>query len=96
MPLIYWLLVAAGLFAGVVQPCTATEIKSVEAYGTEFKVTMNDGTVLRSPELVGAQLVIAIGGRAVRVRIDAVERDPDARLGEVWLHTFSTQAADGA
>lgn len=69
---------------------------SVEAEATEFKVTLSDGRVLRSRDLVGARLVIAMGGDTLRVRLDAVEPDPDATTGTVWLHTFSMQAADGA
>jgi hypothetical protein len=69
---------------------------SVEAEATEFKALLSDGRMLRSRDLVGATLVIAIQGKGVRVRIDAVERDPDARNGTVWLHTFSAQTSDGS
>jgi hypothetical protein len=69
---------------------------SVEADGSEFKAILSDGRTLRSRDLVGATLVIAIKGQGIRVRIDAVERDPDARNGTVWLHTLSGQTADGA
>jgi hypothetical protein len=70
--------------------------QSVEADGTEFKVTLSDGRILRSHDLVGARLVIAMGGQAMRVRIDAVEADPEAKNGRVLLHTFSVQATDGS
>jgi len=73
----------------------SASLKSVEVQGTEFKVTLSDGRVLRSRELIGARLVIAMGGQAVRVRIDAVEPDPDAKNGAVFLHTFSAELADG-
>jgi hypothetical protein len=69
---------------------------SVEADGSEFKAILSDGRTLRSRDLVGATLVIAIKGQGIRVRIDAVERDPDARNGTVWLHTLSGQTAGGA
>ena len=68
---------------------------SVEADGTEFRALLSDGRTLRSRDMVGATLVVALKGQAVRIRIDAVERDPDARNGTVWLHTLSGQAADG-
>ena len=68
---------------------------SVQAEGTEFVVLLADGRMLRSRDLVGATLVIALNGQGVRVRIDAVERDPDARNGPVWLHTLSAQTSDG-
>ena len=74
----------------------AAELRSVEAEGTEFKVTMSDGAVLRSRDLAGAVLTVAVGGQAMKLRIDSVERDPDAKRGEVWLHTLSAQAADGS
>jgi hypothetical protein len=70
--------------------------QSVEADATEFKVTLSDGRMLRSHDLLGARLVIAMQGQAVRVRIDAVEPDPDAANGQVLLHTFSIQMADGS
>lgn len=70
--------------------------KSVEADASEFKVILTDGRMLRSRDLVGARLVIAMGGQAIRMRLDAVEQDPDARNGTVWLHTFSAEMADGS
>jgi hypothetical protein len=69
---------------------------SVQAEGTEFVALLADGRTLRSRDLVGATLVIAIDGKGVRVRIDGVERDPDARNGAVWLHTLSAQTSDGS
>jgi hypothetical protein len=90
-----FLAIAITLLA-VMRAAQAAELQSVEADRTEFKVTMSDGRVLRSRELAGAVLTIASGGQMLRVRIDAVERDPDAKRGEVWLHTLSIQGADGA
>src|SRR5262245_27249232 len=85
------------LACGLAGPAAAqsASLKSVEVQATEFKVTLTDGRVLRSRDLVGARLVIAMGGQAVRVRIDGVEQDPDAKNGEVLLHTFSAELADG-
>jgi hypothetical protein len=60
--------------------------------GTAFVLRQSDGNVLRSPDLVGAEL--AIGG-GVTLRIDAVRRDPGDERGEIWLHTLSALAADG-
>jgi hypothetical protein len=62
----------------------------VEAEQTQFKVTLPDGRVRRSPELVGAVLTLRSGDR---VRIDAVERTQDERGRAIWLHTLSV--ADG-
>ena len=74
---------------------------AVEVEGTEFRLTLADGRVLTSPQLVGAQLSILTNGVMQRVRIEAVQPDPGdlARgikpSGEVWLHTFSIQGGDG-
>ena len=70
-------------------------MSSVAVEGTGFKVTLSDGRILRSPELVGATLTVTTGEGSLRVHIDSVERDPDTVGGEVWLHTLSTIAADG-
>jgi hypothetical protein len=87
---------AVHLFCGASSAAAQTVLpKLVEADATEFKATLTDGRILRSRDLVGARLVIAMGGQTIRVRLDAVERDPDAK-GTVWLHTFSTQMADGS
>jgi hypothetical protein len=90
------MLLALVLLIGTIGPASAGELRLVEAEATQFKATMSDGTVLRSPDLVGAELVIVVAGRRIVLRIDAVEPDPDARHGEVWLHTFATQAEDGS
>ena len=76
-------------------------LQSVEADGTQFKVTLTDGQVLRSRELVGATLTIAHNGIAYRIRIEAVETDPRTpERGvppdhQVFLHTLSIETADG-
>jgi hypothetical protein len=70
--------------------------KRVDVEASEFKVTLTDGRVLRSRDLIGARLIVAMGGQTVRVRIDGVESDPDAKAGTVWLHTFSAEMADGS
>jgi hypothetical protein len=79
-----------------VQQAKAAEPRSVEVEDTEFKVTLTDGQVLRSAELVRATLTINTTGGLLRLRIDAVERDPDATRPPVWLHSFSTEAPDGS
>lgn len=89
------LVMLCGALASGTSAQTAS-LKSVEVQGTEFKVTLTDGRVLRSRDLIGARLVIAMDGQAIRVRIDAVEPDPDAKNGAVWLHAFSAELADGS
>ena len=85
-------LVTVGGFAPQVDAQLARGVASVEAEGTQFKVTLPDGRVLRSPELVGAVLNLRSG---LRVRIEGVEEDRDSRGGPLWLHTLSMQHGDG-
>jgi hypothetical protein len=79
----------------------APQVQSITVEGTELKVTMDDGSMLRSPELIGAKLVIQQGERLLRLRIDGIERDPDEKNRElsahvpVWLHTISFEGEDG-
>jgi hypothetical protein len=88
--------VALGAALGLSAAASQTAPR-LEAEGTRLRVTMPDGRVLRSPELIGATLLIATGeGGVVRARLDAVEHDPDDTTGEVWLHRFSAQGPDGA
>ena len=88
-----FLLTAAFVTCAVaLQSAAAVEPRSVEVEGTQFKVTLTDGHVLRSSELVGATLTVATSSGPLRLRIDTVERDPDAKNPPVWLHSFSTEA----
>ncbi len=80
----------------------AAGVKSIDVDGTNFVVSLSDGQVLRSRDLVGATLnIVTGGGGALRLRIDAVEADPgDAARGsaassEVLLHSFSFQTPEG-
>jgi len=81
---------------------TAPTLTGVAVEGTRFKVTLSDGRTLNSSQLVGATLTLAIGGGTARVRIDAIERDPEEKTADLrevdatWLHTFSVQQADGS
>jgi len=78
------------------QRAPAAEVQSVSVDGTAFVATLTDGQVLRSPDLIGAVLTIDTSSGRLRLRVDAVERDPDAVAGPVWLHSFSVPAPDGA
>lgn len=75
------------------RPAVAQGGMAVE--GTSFRITAPDGRVLRSPQLAGAVLAVELAGVPLRVRIDAVRRDPAFRGAAVWLHRFSVQQADG-
>jgi ADYC domain len=87
---------AALLFGAVTLSAAAAELRSLEVDGTEFKATLTDGRALRSAELVGAALSISTSSGMMRLRIDAVERDPETGQTPVWLHSFSTEAPDGS
>jgi hypothetical protein len=71
---------------------------SLEVVATKFRITMPDGRVLASPDLVGAVLDATDEmGRTIRVRLDAVTRDPSDRDGDISLHRFSVpDAATGS
>ena len=101
---------AVAIMALAIVPTTAaqeamksqTGLRSVEAVGTSFVVTLQSGRVLHSPDLVGAVLSIVVGDATVRLRIVGIERDPlDKRPGvatedAVWLHSLSVEGPDGA
>jgi hypothetical protein len=63
--------------------------------GTEFVLTTAEGRTLRSSDLVGATLTLAIAGKRVAVEIRNVEKDPAAVGGEVFLHRFVVDDGGG-
>jgi hypothetical protein len=71
-------------------------VVAIAAEATQFRLTLSDGRTLRSPELTGARLVIATPAGQAKIRVVAVERDPDAKAGEVWLHTLEVEQQDGS
>lgn len=83
------------LAVSVARQAPAAEVQSVAVDGTAFVATLSDGRIMRSADLVGAVLTIDTSSGRLRLRIDAVERDPDAAAGPVWLHSLSVPAADG-
>ncbi len=88
------LLLAA--IAANLTPGPARSQRGIEVVGTEFRVTTDHGGMLTSRDLVGAVLTVQYAGTMRRLRIDAVEPDPQDASGEVLLHTFSEQLADGS
>lgn len=92
-----WLLLLAALTlaapAGAQKPAG---VRAVEAEGTQFRLTLTDGRVLRSPELAGAALVVDTPTGPAKIRIAAVERDPIAKSDDVWLHTMLVENPDGS
>lgn len=70
-------------------------VSSISVEGTEIVVTLVDGRARRSKDLVGATLNVRFEGQPAKVRIAAVELDPDDKSKTVWLHTFEGRQADG-
>jgi hypothetical protein len=67
----------------------ADGIVSTDVEGTQLKVSLASGRLLRSPALVGAVLNLALpGGTTGRVRIEQVERDPQDPEGDIVLYRF--------
>jgi hypothetical protein len=83
-------------FAQFGHAATPAAVASVEAEGTQFRLTLVDGRILHSPDLTGAGLIISTPTGAAKIRITAVERDPDAKSGDVWLHTMLWEQTDGS
>lgn len=82
------ILVATTTMATAAEPATRLAVE-----GTEFVLYRADGRVLRSAELLGAELDLG-GGR--QLRIDAVGPDPADASGQILLHRFSQRVGDGA
>lgn len=81
-------LTAAGPPSAASQPA----VRSVEVVGTAFRITLSDGHVLPQQELPG--IVIGLGdgsGRRRSIRIDAIEREPQARAAGIVLYALSEQ-----
>lgn len=89
-------LLSALVLSGAAGAEDAASTEAVEADGTAFVVRWGDGAMLRSPDLLGKVLTLAIGGRPVDLRIAAVEIDPDEESGTVWLHSFERRRPDGS
>ena len=68
----------------------------VDVVGTTLRTRRPDGSVLEGAALTGAVLVVAVGGRTLRVRIANVEQDSRDPHGEVLLYDFRVIAPNGA
>ncbi|MEI6987090.1 MAG: ADYC domain-containing protein [Rhodospirillaceae bacterium] len=93
-------LVVVGCFTlQLLSPAKAASasIRSVTVVGTEFRVVLEDGRLLKQEELVGAVLLIGDGtGDHLAVRVDRVLKDPMDRDGEVTLYELSQHDQTGA
>jgi len=90
------LLGAPSAFEALAQSSPAPTVRSLGVEGTEIVVGLGDGRTLRSKDLVGAVLDVRFEGEPAKVRIAAVEADPEDKTGTVWLHTFEARQADGS
>ena len=94
--------VAAPARAGDEADRTASPVASIAVEGTVLKITLADGRILASRDLIGASLLIDQGDRLRRVRLDGIERDPEDKRRDVapadviWLHSFAVEGPDGA
>jgi hypothetical protein len=84
------------LLLGAVLWAAATQIAVAQlaVEGTEFVLNTADRT-LRSPDLVGATLMMGAGGDQVAVTIESVEEDPQSVGGDVFLHHFVVRDDSG-
>jgi hypothetical protein len=76
------------LVAAAIPSVAAAQVPALTVDGTEFVLTLEDGRVLRSADLVGATLMIGTGDKQTAVIIKSVEEDPFAVGGRVFLHRF--------
>jgi ADYC domain len=88
-----WVFLLLELLAALVSPARgerAAGAPTLEVAGTLFQITMSDGRLLTSLDLIGAVLdAVDEAGHVTTVRIDAVTRDPSDPDGDLWLHRFS-------
>jgi hypothetical protein len=93
---------AAPARAGDEADRAASPVASIAVEGTVLKITLADGRVLASRDLIGASLLVDQGDRLRRVRLDGIERDPEDKRRDVapadviWLHNFAVEGPDGA
>jgi hypothetical protein len=86
-------LALVALFAAI--SSTAAEQSGLTVDGTEFVLTIGDGRILRSADLVGATLKVRSGTQIINLTIQGVEEDPEAKGGKVVLHHFLVQDENG-
>src|SRR5215813_14426934 len=85
-PFARWIALATAL--AIAAPATAQPQTALSAVGTEFVLITPGGRTLRSLDLVGAKLNLAVAGRQVELTIRSVVEDDQAVRGRVFLHHF--------
>ncbi len=97
-------IICAALFASLTAQAGVAEVtspQSIEVAGTQFVVTLANGQVLHSAELVGATLSVISEAGPMRLRIDSVEPDPGDNARSALasnaglLHSFFYQTPQG-
>ncbi len=96
MNMIHLVGAALALFLSVPAAAERPTVADIAVVGTEIVVALSDGRTLHSKDLVGAILDVRFEGQPAKVRIAAVEPDPDDKSGTVWLHDFEGRAEDGS
>lgn len=82
----------AAVLAFAASPALA-QTPDLTVEGTQFVLNTDEG-VLRSADLVGAEMDVEMDGQDLTLRIDSVE--PDKEAPSVLLHDFKIKAADGS
>jgi hypothetical protein len=78
-----------------VSPAMAASQAALTVEGTEFVLTVGDGRILRSQDLVGATLKIGTGNDQHEVTIAGVEEDSHAFGGRLLLYNFLIKDRNG-
>lgn len=71
----------------------AQDASKLRVEGTQFVLYQTNGRILRSADLVGAELDLGDGNA---LRIESVRKDPDDPTGQIFLHRLSQRSGDGA
>ena len=84
------------ILGGAQAAAEAPKVASFTIEGAEFMAKTDDGKVLRSKDLAGAQLDTIFDEKPAVMRIASVEPDPKDRSGRLWLHTLEVRQPDGS
>ncbi|MBY0337146.1 MAG: hypothetical protein K2X11_11060 [Acetobacteraceae bacterium] len=88
-----WL--ALALLMSAAPAWAQSPLRHFGADGGDFRAELQDGTVLRGRDLVGATLSLTVDGQPLTLRIEDAEPDAGSRAPDVWLFTLSVLAPDG-
>ena len=83
---------AASIALAELRPATTPKI---DIAGTTLRVQLPDGSIREGASLIGATLLVAVGGKTIRVRIAGVEQDLSDPRGEILLYDFRLLTPNG-